>query len=168
MQDSSASLVWMRHTSLSDMPCPVARSLDIVGEWWTLLIVRDAFLGARRFEDFRATGIADNILSARLKRLVEEGVLERRRYDERRERFEYHLTEKGRALLPVLAALRRWGQEWTEGRDASRLTHDACGHEVSARMHCDECGRTVTAEEISAGRAEPQAATEALPSRPAS
>ena len=142
----------MRHASLSEMPCPAARALDVVGEWWTLLIVRDAVLGARRFEDFRASGIADNILSARLKRLVDEGVLERRRYDERRERFEYLLTEKGRALLPVLAALRRWGQEWTEGRDGSRLTHDACGHEVSVRMHCAECGRPVTAEEISAAR----------------
>ncbi len=152
----------MRHTSLADMPCPVARSLDIVGEWWTLLIVRDAFLGSRRFEDFRASGIADNILSARLKRLVEEGVLERRRYDERRERFEYLLTEKGRALLPVLVALRRWGQDWTEGRDGSRLTHVACGHEVSARMHCDECGRPVSAEEIRAARAAAPAATTAL------
>ncbi len=164
MQDHGARLLSMRHTSLADMACPVARSLDVVGEWWTLLIVRDAFLGARRFEDFRATGIADNILSARLKRLVEEGVLERQRYEERRERFEYLLTEKGRALLPVLAALRHWGQVWTEGRDASRLTHDACGHELSVRMHCDECGRVVSADEVTAARAEPRAATAALPS----
>lgn len=157
-------LLSMRHTSLSGMPCPVARSLDVVGEWWTLLIVRDAFLGARRFEDFKATGIADNILSARLKKLVDEGVLERQRYEERRERFEYLLTEKGRALLPVLAALRRWGQEWTEGRDGSRLTHDACGHEVSPRMHCDECGRLVSADEIEVARAGAPVATAPLPS----
>jgi DNA-binding HxlR family transcriptional regulator len=153
MQDRLLWLAAMRHTSLSGMPCPVARSLDVVGEWWTLLIVRDAYLGARRFEDFRASGIADNILSARLKRLVDEGILERRRYDERRERFEYLLTEKGRALMPVLAALRRWGKEWTEGPDGSRLTHDACGHELTVRVHCDECGRPVSAEEVRATRA---------------
>ncbi len=140
----------MQHTSLSNQPCPVARSLDVVGEWWTLLIVRDAFLGARRFEDFKATGMADNILSARLKKLVEEGIFERRAYDERRNRFEYLLTEKGRGLLPVLAALRRWGQLWTKGRDASRLTHEVCGHEVAVRTYCDECGRTVTGDEIRA------------------
>ena|SRR5919108_1970651 len=142
----------MQHTRLSDQPCPVARSLDIVGEWWTLLIVRDAHLGARRFEDFKATGMADNILSARLKKLVEEGIFERRPYDERRSRFEYHLTEKGRGLLPVLAALRQWGQRWTEGRDASRLTHRGHGHPVSVRIFCDHCGRLLEPEEIEAAR----------------
>jgi DNA-binding HxlR family transcriptional regulator len=145
-------VVSMRHTSLADMPCPVARTLDVVGEWWTLLIVRDAFLGARRFEDFKATGIADNILSARLKRLVDNGVLERRRYDERRERYEYHLTEKGRALLPVLAALRHWGHVWTEGEDASRVTHGACGHRLSVALRCDECDRQVSAAEVKVER----------------
>src|SRR5256885_10605683 len=68
----------MRHTSLAEMPCPIARTLDVVGEWWTLLIVRDALLGIRRFEDFKQTGIADNILAARLKTLTEAGSLERR------------------------------------------------------------------------------------------
>ncbi len=136
------------------MPCPVARSLDVIGEWWTLLIVRDAFLGARRFEDFKAaTGIADNILAARLKKLVEEGVFDRRRYQERPERFEYVLSEKGRGLLPVLAALRRWGQEWTEGRDDRRLTHEACGHEVVVGLHCEECGRRVSVDEMKVARA---------------
>jgi DNA-binding HxlR family transcriptional regulator len=145
-------LFLMRHTSLSHMPCPVARTLDVVGEWWTLLIIRDAFLGARRFEDFKATGIADNILSARLKKLVDEGIFERRPYQERPDRFEYLPTEKGRDLLPVLAALRRWGQVWTEGRDGSQLTHGACGHEVSVSLHCEECGRPLTSDEIKAAR----------------
>ncbi|TMC09079.1 MAG: helix-turn-helix transcriptional regulator [Chloroflexi bacterium] len=103
----------MRRTSLAEMPCPVARTLDVVGEWWTLLIVRDALLGARRFEDFKATGIADNILSARLRRLVDEGVLERVPYQERPERHEYVLTAKGRALGTVVQALRSWGLRWT-------------------------------------------------------
>ena len=155
----------MRHTSLAGMPCPVARSLDVIGEWWTLLIVRDAFLGARRFEDFKApTGIADNILASRLKRLVDEGVLERRRYQERPERYEYLLTEKGKGLLPVLAALRKWGQDWTEGREGSRLTHELCGHEVSVGLYCEECERRVTGDEARATRVAPLL-LEAMPLR---
>lgn len=130
------------------MPCPVARSLDVVGEWWTLLIVRDALLGARRFEDFKATGIADNILAARLKRLVEEGVLERRPYQEHPERYEYILTRKGRGLGLVLAALRSWGQEWTRGKDLSRLSHGDSGHGVSVKMYCEDCGRSLNVDEI--------------------
>src|SRR5438270_3215830 len=102
---SVAYPVAMRKRSLGSQPCPVARTLDVIGEWWTLVIVRDAFRGSRRFEDFRSIGIADNILSARLKKLVEEGVFERRRYREHPERFEYLLTEKGRDLLMVVAAL---------------------------------------------------------------
>src|SRR3954469_23934976 len=90
--------------------CSIARSLEIVGERWTLLILRDAFLGVRRFEDFqRSTGAARNVLSARLGRLVEEGVLERRRYQERPERFEYRLTDKGLELWPVMVRLLQWG-----------------------------------------------------------
>src|SRR5205807_3391897 len=95
----------VRHRSMSDMACPVARSLDVIGEWWSLLIVRDAILGVRRFEDFKATGIADNILSARLKKLVEEGIFERRLSEGRSDRYEYVLTEKGSGLALVIAAL---------------------------------------------------------------
>jgi DNA-binding HxlR family transcriptional regulator len=90
--------------------CSIARTLEIVGERWTLLIVRDAFLGLRRFDEFHASlGIARNVLSDRLSRLVEEGILERVRYSERPERYEYRLTRKGRELNVALAALRQWG-----------------------------------------------------------
>jgi DNA-binding HxlR family transcriptional regulator len=131
------------------MPCPVARTLDVVGEWWTLLIVRDALLGARRFEDFKATGIADNILSARLRRLVDGGILERVRYQERPDRFEYVLTEKGRALGPVVQALRSWGRQWTSGEDRSpRPVHAACGHESALGFYCPQCERTLRTDEI--------------------
>jgi DNA-binding HxlR family transcriptional regulator len=105
----------MRRKSFAGMLCPIARSLDVVGEWWTLLIVRDAFDGARRFEDFRATGIADNILSTRLDLLVREGILERRAYQEHPPRYEYLLTEKGTELLPIIVALGVWGLRWTDG-----------------------------------------------------
>jgi len=139
----------MRRTSLAEMPCPVARTLDVVGEWWTLLIVRDALLGARRFEDFRATGIADNILSARLRRLVDEGILERLRYQERPDRHEYVLTDKGRALGPVVHALREWGRRWTTGEDLSPApVHPACGHEAALGFHCPHCDRALATEEV--------------------
>jgi DNA-binding HxlR family transcriptional regulator len=131
------------------MTCPIARTLDVVGEWWTLLIVRDALLGARRFDDFKHTGIADNILSARLKRLSEEGVLQRRLYQVRPKRYEYLLTAKGRGLAPVIAALKAWGQDWTTGEDLSpRLIHETCGHEVSAGLSCEHCGRSLTPDEV--------------------
>ena len=142
----------MRRTSLAEMPCPIARSLDLLGEWWTLLIVRDALLGARRFEDFKASGIADNILSARLRRLVEAEVLERRPYQLHPERFEYLLTDKGRALTPVLVSLWSWGQTWTSGRTRVQIKHAACGHEVGIQAHCEHCGRALTPQEISVAR----------------
>jgi DNA-binding HxlR family transcriptional regulator len=108
----------MKRTPLADMPCAIARTLDLVGEWWSLLIIRDALLGARRFEDFRKTGIADNILSARLSRLTEAGIFRRRLYQHRPDRYEYVLTTKGRALAPVIGALRGWGRKWTRGADS--------------------------------------------------
>ena len=138
----------MQHASFAAMPCPVARTLDVIGEWWTLLIVRDALLGARRFDDFKRTGIADNILSARLKRLVEEGILARRAYQAHPERYEYHLTAKGRELALVIGALRTWGWKWTKGKDFSSLTHGDSGHRVSSRLYCEDCGRPLTGEEI--------------------
>ena len=139
----------MRRTSLAEMPCPVARTLDVVGEWWTLLIVRDALRGARRFEDFKATGIADNILSARLKSLVEAGILERVRYQQRPDRHEYVLTAKGRELGPVVQALRGWGLRWTTGEDGSRApVHAECGHEVALGYHCPDCDRAVPADQV--------------------
>ena len=142
----------MQRTSLGQMACPVARTLDVVGEWWTLLIVRDAFVGARRFEEFKATGIADNILSARLKKLVEVGVLERRPYQAHPLRHEYLLTEKGKELGIVLAAMAGWGQRWTEGENRRHLVHRGCGHDVSLNVRCDECERTLTADEITVER----------------
>lgn len=103
----------MRRVSFADMDCGVAQALEIVGEWWTLLIIRDAFFGTTRFEEFHdRLGISRNILSARLETLIEAGVMERATYEEARARCDYVLTEKGMALRPVLAALRQWGDEW--------------------------------------------------------
>lgn len=145
----------MKHTSMAAMDCAIARTLDVVGEWWTLLIVRDALLGARRFDEFKASGIADNILAARLKRLTAEGILERRLYQAKPPRYEYLLTEKGRSLLPVIAALRAWGREWTSGPDARPpLIHIRCGHEVTAALVCPACGLPVEMGEIRPARGE--------------
>jgi DNA-binding HxlR family transcriptional regulator len=134
------------------MKCPIARTLDVVGEWWTLMIVRDALLGARRFDDFKASGIADNILSARLRRLVEAGIFERRLYQERPERYEYHLTEKGRDLMLVVGSLATWGLKWTPGANLNRMRHTACGHAVTVRGYCEECGEVLTADDVHVAR----------------
>src|ERR1700750_2466194 len=100
----------MQRKSLDSMPCPIARSLERVGEWWSILILRDALHGLRRFDAFKKSlGIAPNILTRRLNGLVEAGLLERRRYSERPPRDEYVLTERGRDFRPVLWALLAWG-----------------------------------------------------------
>ena len=142
----------MRHASLAAAPCPIARTLDLVGEWWTLLIVRDALLGARRFEDFKATGIADNILSARLKKLTDAGVLKRRRYQAHPDRYEYLLTDKGGALAPVVLALRSWGKRFTKGPDTSHIVHTTCGESIDVGYHCAKCAREVDGTEVAPAR----------------
>lgn len=107
----------MKRKRFDQMNCGIAQALDAIGDWWTLLIVRDAFFGARRFGDFqRSLGIAKNILSARLAHLVEHEIFERVDVGSDGERFEYQLTAKGEALLTVLTALREWSDEWVFGR----------------------------------------------------
>ena len=138
----------MRKHSLAAEPCPIARTLDVIGEWWTLVIVRDAFRGARRFEDFRSIGIADNILASRLKKLVDEGVFERKQYQDRPQRFEYLLTPKGQDLLMVLGALGTWGRRWTKGPDRTSFTHIECGTPLTLKAYCPECERVVERAEI--------------------
>ncbi len=103
----------MKRKTFGRMNCSIARALELVGEWWTMLILREAFLGTRRFQDFqRHLGIARNILSARLKKLVTRGVLERAATPGGGRRLEYHLTEKGRAFFAVLMALMQWGDRF--------------------------------------------------------
>jgi DNA-binding HxlR family transcriptional regulator len=102
----------MQHKNLGNMQCPIARSLERVGEWWSILILRDAFLGSTRFDQFqKSLGIAPNMLTRRLNTLVESGLLERRRYSERPPRYEYVLTERGRDFRPVLWTLVAWGNK---------------------------------------------------------
>jgi DNA-binding HxlR family transcriptional regulator len=143
----------MRRASFEDMNCSIARSLEVIGEWWTLLILRDVFLGVTRFEQFQARlGIARNILTNRLDKLVAEGVLERRVYDEARQRADYVLTDKGRALWPIIVTIRQWGDEWIlgEGRQPVELLHKSCGHRSIATLVCDHCGEALEARAVRA------------------
>jgi DNA-binding HxlR family transcriptional regulator len=122
----------MPRKSLSRTLCPVARSLEEVGEWWSMLILRDAFLGLRRFEEFQQSlGIAPNMLTRRLGKLVESGLLERRQYGTHSRRFEYLLTESGRNFRPVLLALLDWGNRYLapEGK-AVQLIDTQTGEEA--------------------------------------
>ena len=134
--------------------CPVAGSLEVVGERWTLLIVRDVFLGIRRFEDLqRDLGVARNVLQARLERLVENGILVKRPYQEHPLRCEYRLTEKGADLWPVLVALLTWGDRYAiEGERPMILQHRACGGELDDRRRCTACGADVSVTEAIAVR----------------
>jgi len=102
----------MDHKSFGDMTCPIARSLDKVGEWWSILILRDAYRGKTRFDEFQKNlGIGTNTLTRRLNQLVEEGMFERRQYSDRPPRFEYVLTDAGRDFQPVLEAFIAWGNK---------------------------------------------------------
>jgi DNA-binding HxlR family transcriptional regulator len=115
--------------------CSIARTLEIVGERWTLLIVRDAFLGRRRFDEFQESlGIARNVLTERLNRLVDEGIFERVRYSERPERYEYQLTQKGRDLRIALTALRQWGDRYESSKPPYLLRRTSDGHPVVAAL----------------------------------
>ena len=143
----------MRRASFTDMHCSIAQSLEVIGEWWTLLILRDCFLGVSRFEDFvDRLGIARNVLTDRLDTLVDAGVLRRRPYDEARGRHDYLLTEKGRALWPVMTALRQWGDEWIlgKGNEPVLLEHRDHGHRTTVQMTCDECGEILDARSVRA------------------
>ncbi|MEU4803495.1 helix-turn-helix domain-containing protein [Actinosynnema sp. NPDC023587] len=124
----------VRRTSLDQAECPVARSLDVIGDWWSLLIVRDAFDGVRRFSDFqRGLGVAKNMLSARLRTLVAAGVLESAPAADGSAYREYRLTAKGRDLFPVIVALRQWGERhsFEPGEPHSALVDRAGGRPVA-------------------------------------
>jgi DNA-binding HxlR family transcriptional regulator len=135
------------------VPCPIARAAGVLGDRWTLLILRNATMGITRFEDFRAElGIADNILSGRLARLVDAGVLVRVPYRApQRTRHEYRLTTAGADALAVLHALAGWGLEHTELSDPvepMRVIHRECGTDLAPGAHCTTCDRTVERDEI--------------------
>jgi DNA-binding HxlR family transcriptional regulator len=134
-----------------DQVCSTARALEVVGERWSLLLVRDAFLGRSRFEQFQTSlGIGRNVLTNRLSRLVEAGVFERIRYHQHPDRFEYRLTPMGRQLLVPLLALMHWGDDYLAGpAGPPRLTqHAQCGGELHAALICQQCQSPVPAHQV--------------------
>jgi DNA-binding HxlR family transcriptional regulator len=130
--------------------CSLARTLEIVGERWTLLILRDAFLGIRRFDEFQARlDVSRTVLAGRLDRLVDQGILMRDRYQQRPDRYEYVLTQKGLDLWPALNALRAWGDSYASADGVPReFVHATCKHDIAAAAYCTYCETTVDATDV--------------------
>lgn len=147
-----SSLVVVERKSFAGLHCSVAQCLEAVGEWWSMLIVRDAFLGVSRFHEFQERlGISRNILNQRLTHLVQHGVLQKVRYSEHPSRYEYRLTAKGRDLWPVLTAMRQWGdQHAAPDGPPLQVIHERCGEVTDAVMTCSGCGEQLAASEVRA------------------
>jgi DNA-binding HxlR family transcriptional regulator len=142
----------MRWESLDREHCSLARALAVLGDRWTLLVLRESFMGVRRFEDFeKGLKIARRVLSERLRLLVSEEVLRKIPYQERPTRYEYRLTEKGHALYPVILSLVHWGDRFYAGDAGPPIlhTHLACGHDFRSVLTCSECGETLDARAVS-------------------
>ncbi|MBP0589667.1 helix-turn-helix transcriptional regulator [Paraburkholderia sp. LEh10] len=141
--------------------CPVARSLDIVGDRWTVLVLRELYMGAARFEEIQIqTEATPQMLTTRLKSLEADGMVERHPYNEKPLRYEYRLTEKGRSFYPVVHALRAWGETWCkdEGEEiAVRFVHRDCGHDVGLGNVCPHCGVVVERKDLDAALSAPYA-----------
>ena len=138
----------------ADTTCPVARSLDIVGDRWTVLVLRELFMGASRFEEIQIqTEATPQMLATRLKTLEANGMVERHPYQEKPLRHEYKLTRKGREFYPVIHAMRAWGEIWVKGEDegiAVQFVHRACGHDVGLSNVCPGCGLAVERKDLDA------------------
>ncbi|HEY3753268.1 MAG TPA: helix-turn-helix domain-containing protein [Pseudonocardiaceae bacterium] len=138
---------WSAHS------CPIARSLDVLGDPWLVLVLRDAMVGARRYEQFRASlGVADNVLTRRLRTMVDAGLLRKVPYRaDNRTHEEYHLTEAGADLLPVLNALALWGEKHTDSPHPDAhlaIVHRACGHETTLSDSCSHCGQELSSTDV--------------------
>ena len=142
----------MLRRDYSTQNCSVARTLEVVGERWSLLIIRNAFHGIRRFDDHqRWLGIARNVLQTRLELLVEHGILSKELYQERPPRYEYRLTQKGIDLWPVLVTMLQWGDRYeADGNPPLVLQHKDCGGGVDGHLRCAKCGADLTARDVRA------------------
>lgn len=144
---------------LDEQVCPVARTIAQVGDAWTLMVLRELFLGVGRFEEIRGhTGISPHLLSRRLRELDEAGIVARRQYQDRPPRSEIALTEKGLDLWPVMVSLNGWGERWAKPAGEPRLisfTHRACGHAVEPALTCPRCGERLHARAVTARMSEP-------------
>ena len=135
----------MRWSNIDDLPCPVAQAMSVIGDSWTVLILRDAMRGAAKFDEFqKSTGASRAIVTERLAHLVEHGVFERVQYEAHPPRYEYKLTKKGQALRPVMMVLADWGETWMKEKSISLgRRHASCGHRFRPVIHCSECGEPI-------------------------
>lgn len=141
----------MRRTSFRRWPCSIARTVDLLGDAWTPLVLREAFYGITRFDRFQAElGIARNTLTDRLTRLVDEGMLRKESYQSDPARYEYLLTDKGKDFYPVLAAMSAWGDRWLDGGRGRPITthHRTCGHDTEAKVVCAACAQPLTSDQV--------------------
>jgi len=133
------------------MHCSLARGLDLIGDWWSPLIVRDLFLGLTRFDELiENLGISRNLLTRRLKLLVGSGIVERKSYRRKPIRYEYRLTEAGRDLVPAILALTAWGDRWARPKEGSPMlfVHKRCGRQFQPQVTCSACGEVITADAV--------------------
>ncbi len=141
----------MERTSFAQMRCSLARGLDMIGDWWSPLIIRDLFLNIGRFDELvEDLGISRNLLTRRLKSLAEKGVIERTAYRRRPVRYEYRLTEAGRDLVPAILALTAWGERWARPQEGSPIlfVHKSCGQQFQPRVSCPVCGEEISADTV--------------------
>lgn len=133
-----------KRTNIDTSYCPVAKSADVIGDRWTLLILREMFFGRCRFDDFQSnTGATPQMLADRLRQLMQHGVVAREPYQQRPLRYQYELTDKGKDLFSVLYAMRNWAERWCRAEGvplAIQYTHRACGHDVGLETTCPNCG----------------------------
>ena len=142
----------MKRTSVKDMNCSVAQCLEVIGDWWTPLIVRDLLFGVGRFDEIQERlGISRNVLTQRLELLVENGVVERQPYQDNPPRFDYVLTRKGRDLWFVIQAMKQWGDTWAAPDGPPiELLHTTCDHDVTVVPSCSHCGERLSVRDVRA------------------
>jgi len=141
----------VKHDELNDVYCSVARTWALLGERWTMLILRECFRGHRRYEDFRTKlNLGRNVLNDRLRVLTQEGILERRQYQDNPVRHEYRLTQKGQDLYPIMLSIMTWGDRYKNEIPPVRLIHRTCGHDANPHMTCASCGEELQWREMTA------------------
>ncbi len=141
----------MERTSFAEMRCSLARGLEMIGDWWSPLIIRDLFLDVARFDELvEDLGISRNLLTRRLKSLAENGVIERKAYQRRPVRYEYRLTAAGRDLVPAILALTAWGDRWARPKEGSPVlfVHKTCGNQFQPLVSCSACGKAISADAV--------------------
>jgi DNA-binding HxlR family transcriptional regulator len=148
-EDTPHGLASMASETVAPRDCSIADALSVLGERWTFLAIREMVYGAHRFDQIAGfTGATRDILVERLRKLEEHGVVQRRQYSERPPRYEYHLTESGEQLVPVLMALATWGHNWASGPTPPREFLHECGQPLQIDYVCHSCGEAVTADAI--------------------